>query len=176
MRKVYPKDVRFLLADAVRQEQGGKLSLLGFYPGNLVILQGELPKDLRENELFGIPSLGLVFLIMDGQGDFKARIDIQQPNGKRVGLGAALDTKKKSGVTHTITVPLTPFPIDALGTFKVSITFDGRAHHFAFVVRHSDPKATLPPRRAEPLSTSTSRAGKKSTKGRRSVVRAETLA
>lgn len=146
MANVYPKNIQFLLADHVRQEEGGKLSLLGFYSGDAVLLKGLLPEEIPEGmEGIALPGLTIVAVVRDGQGVFNSAIHLYGPNGKELGEGVKgqkLD-KRKDG-TASLLVPIQPFPIPGFGIYRVLLELGTREYEYQFRVGHLDPLAVFP--------------------------------
>lgn len=146
MANVYPKDIQFLLADHVRQEEGGKLSLLGFYSGDAVLLKGPLPEEIPEGmEGIAIPGLTIVAVVRDGQGIFNSAIRLYGPNGKELGEGVKgqkLD-KRKDG-TANLLVPIQPFPISGFGMYRVLLELGTHEYEYQFRVGHLDPSVVFP--------------------------------
>lgn len=146
MANVYPKNIQFLLADHVRQEEGGKLSLLGFYSGDAVLLKGPLPEEIPEGmEGIALPGLTIVAVVRDGHGSFNSAIHLYGPNGKELGEGVkghALD-KAKDG-TANLLVPIQPFPIPEFGMYRVLLELGKHEYEYRFRVGHLDPSVVFP--------------------------------
>ena len=165
MAKVYPKSLRFLLADAIRQEAGGKLTLLGLYAGDEVVLQGELP-DVVPDGMKGVAIQGLTVLIMipDGHGEFQCRFQLFDPTGDLLIDGrAAVTVNKQKGIASNLLFPISPFPVPQFGRYRVLCDLDKRSFEYSFVIRHQDPNATLPgpnipPEHKQPVRTSRKKA------------------
>jgi len=146
MAKVYPKLLRFLLADAVREESGGKLTILGLYSGDQLVLQGPLPKAVPKGfKGMALPGLTVLVMISDGHGEFECRFQIFDPNDALLGDGKALIlVNKQKDVASNLLFPITPFPITAFGRYRVLCKLDGRSYEYAFQIRHQNAKARLP--------------------------------
>ncbi len=71
----YPTEVVFLLAEDIREEVRSKLSLLGVFSGDDIIIRGEKP---------AIPSLAFFLLIRDGRGTFESSFRINSEEGKNI--------------------------------------------------------------------------------------------
>lgn len=146
MANVYPKDIQFLLADHVRQEEGGKLSLLGFYSGDAVLLKGPLPEEIPDGlEGIALPGLTIVAVVRDGHGVFNSVIHLYGPNGKELGeglRGQKLD-KGKEG-TANLLVSIQPFPIPGFGIYRVLLELGTHKYEYRFRVGHLDPLTVFP--------------------------------
>jgi hypothetical protein len=146
MANIYPKIVKFLLADAVRQEQGGKLTMLGLYSGDSVLLNDPLPKVLPEGKQgLALPGLTIVATICDGQGHFDCSIHLFGPDGKERGKGAnRLEVNKQKDASANLIFPMEPFPINGFGIYRIVLQLNKHEYEFKFNVRHADPHATFP--------------------------------
>lgn len=147
MANVHPKDIQFLLADAVRQESGGKLTLLGFYSGHTVILQDPIPKDIPDHvHGIALPGLTIVATIFDGHGMFDGQFCLFSPSGIPLGKGETAPIEKQKNVPSNLIFPIHPFPVPEFGTYRIVLKLNRHEHEFAFKVAHVDPKACLPKR------------------------------
>jgi len=146
MANVYPKIVKFLLADAVRQEQGGKLAVLGLYSGDSVLLNDPLPKMFPEGmQGFALPGLTIVVTICDGQGRFDCGLHLFGPDGKELGKGVnRVEVNKLKNVSANLIFPIEPFPINGFGIYRIALQLSRHEYEFIFNVRHADPSATFP--------------------------------
>jgi hypothetical protein len=146
MANVYPKNINFLLADAVRREEGGKLTLLGFYSGDTVLLKDTLPQVIPEGmEGLALPGLTIVATVRDGHGSFNCGIHLIGPNGKALGkVVDGMKLVKGKDTSANLLVPIQPFPIPEFGIYRVLLQLNKHEFEFKFRVAHSDPKATFP--------------------------------
>jgi hypothetical protein len=140
----HPTDILFLLAESVREEHGGKLSILGLYTGNQVVLHGELPTSLPEGmNKFALPHLAIVLVFKGGEGDCDVKVEIVDPLGKRVLAGTAQVSMAPDAVRNVL-LPLSPFPIAAFGEHQFKVRMGRRTYKYPFVIRHSDPTQLVP--------------------------------
>jgi hypothetical protein len=145
MANVYPKDVQFLLADAVRQEAGGKLAVLGLYSG-AVLLKDTLPKELPEGAKgMALPRLEVLVTIFDGYGRFNVDLRLLGPRGTVIGKGATeIFVDKKKDAAANVIFPIEPFPIPGFGTYRITMQLNRHRYEFKFGVGHTDPNARFP--------------------------------
>ena len=68
------EQTRLLIADFIREEPGGKLSVLGFYPGNSIVVDeaASLPLILQ--------SVSLLLWIADGEGELDCKVLLYAPD------------------------------------------------------------------------------------------------
>lgn len=145
MAKNLPKAPQFLVADTVIQESGGKLNIIGLYPGGEVVLQGELPKEVPKGvQGLALQGLTVVILLVDGYGKIEGKINFYDPAGKQFGKGISIEAEKRKEQAHSIILPVIPFPITAFGRYRVELQLNDRAYEHFFTVRHSDPAVSLP--------------------------------
>lgn len=146
MANVYPKKLQFLLADAVRQEDGGKLTVLGLYTGEDVLLKEPLPKTLPEGiKGLALPGLTILATARDGHGSFNFSCELYGPDGKSLGkdiVGVKLEKQKVAPAS--LLVPVQPFPIPRFGTYRAVFKLSQHEYEFKFRVGHVDPKAVFP--------------------------------
>ena len=148
MRKQSPKNVQFLLADFVREEVGGKLTVMGLYSSAEVLLQGEIPKAFPEGvKGLAIPSLTIVAVVVDGLGKFNARINLFDPYGMPLGIeakGPGMVIDKVAAGAANILIPISPFPIPAFGEYRLELELDTKKYFYSFKIRHSNPAVRFP--------------------------------
>ncbi len=145
MVTLLPKQLRFLLADAVREETGGKLTLLGLYTGDEVVLQGTLPVDTPKGmKGIALQGLTILVLIVDGYGEFNVQIQVYDPTGAPIGESSKDTLVKVKDVPQNMLLPITPFPVRAFGRHRLEIQLNNRKYEYLFTVRHQDPNARLP--------------------------------
>lgn len=129
----------FLLAEEVRPEASGKMTLLGLFPGNTIILhKGERPEGVPENAPSGLEKLTIMATISDAEGVYRVKGKIVDPSGevKELKLGEA--TIKK-GFSHSSIIELKPFLIKQSGIFHFEYVVGSKKFDFPFEVReHSN--------------------------------------
>jgi hypothetical protein len=131
--------VDFLIAEEIRPEVGNKLTVLGLFPGNIiVILKRELPKDtLPKGVSAGLDRLSILATISgasDGLHKFKGRIveptgDLYQPEAV---FGEA---NTKLGFAHTVIIELKPFVIKQMGVYRFEFFVDDEKFVYEFEIR-----------------------------------------
>ncbi len=124
----------FLVADNVRQESTGKVTIIGAFSAGQIILTGK--------PVFPV-SLPLAFFVVfkDGEGIFDAKIRITDPNQKTIGDAISLGLLTKNpqqAMQLLINFPM--IPLIGEGEYKVEIMLDDRVYTEEFVVR----KGSLP--------------------------------
>lgn len=126
--KIFPTDERaqFFLCEDVREEKGGKLTLIGFMPEPKVIVHGYDPKVNKDGHIGG---LAFLLTFHDGQGKFATNISVKDPSGVELANSEQiLETEKLEDGPMNIIVLSRPFPINP-GIHKFSVTLDG-AHRY----------------------------------------------
>ena len=76
--------VKFLLCDDARPEASGKLTLIGLYPDDKIIVQSNLAQAALPANIAAISQLAIVAIIFDGSGSFPMRASIVGPKGHAV--------------------------------------------------------------------------------------------
>jgi len=165
MKKQLPSAPRFLLADNITEQSGGKLLIVGLYSGDVVVLHGPLPAEVpAQFRGLAIPGLYILVTFIDGVGEFDASVRIYDPKGNALGPESRLKAKLEKGKSQNLIVPLVPFPVTAFGKYRIELQIDTRKFNYEFSVQHEDPNAALPsiqskkkPRK-KPLKAATGRA------------------
>ena len=121
-----PKHEFTLLCDDIRQEMGGKTSLMGIYDHHIVVPQ--VP--------FVLPKVCFYtrFGRMDGQ--FKFSFSIVSPNGERKDIIRDSDVQIPEGAKEgTFNVIASPFEVNAEGVFEVIIGLTKGTDRFEYVYK-----------------------------------------
>ena len=83
MRKPLPKRVQFLLAESVREEVGGKLTLLGYFTGNDIIMHNPMPATIPKGAKgIALSNLTILATFFGGSGTYNAEVAVYDPSGK----------------------------------------------------------------------------------------------
>ena len=121
-----PKHEFTLLCDDIRQEMGGKTSLMGLYDHHIVV--PEVPFVLPKVCFFS------KFSRMDGQ--FKFSFSVVSPSGERKDIIRDSDVQIPEGAKEgTFNVIASPFEVGAEGVFEVIIGLAKGADRFEYVYK-----------------------------------------
>lgn len=124
MAKQYPKNENLILmlAEDIRQEVGGKLTILGFAGANHL----KIPKnfDVPKDALMAIP-LNFLFQFTDGLGKFSSKIIINDPNGTPLLESALMPAEKVPDGYMQIILKVPQFVFKDTGTFECIVDLDG---------------------------------------------------
>lgn len=107
-------NVDFLVCDTARQEPDGKITLTGFYP------TGEIKIDPTARLPVGL-NLTFVFVLKDGEGEFRGAFRLYDPLGKELTHNQLPDIKKVAGQGQTVWIGLDAIPVLALGNYAVAL-------------------------------------------------------
>ncbi len=144
MAKKLPTAANFFLADSVREESGGKLTLIGFYSGNELILNGPLPKKLpADAQSIALPGLSILITFFGGKGKFSLDIQLFDPKGIEFAPAHRSEISIETPGAQNVILPIIPFPIKAFGKYMLRVKLDKQSYDYEFIVRHRDPKAKL---------------------------------
>lgn len=140
--KTYPTTTHILVADDIRQEQGGKLTLVGVYSGNNIIF--ELPENAPANARPVLPALSVYAAFLDGEGEYSARIDLLSPSDQILVSAGPFPAKKSLDENMILNCRWAPvnFPQDGKYTIKVSL--DDREFKYVLDVKESSPSLPKP--------------------------------
>lgn len=133
MSKVYPEKIDiFMAADALRQERGGKITILGAFAGGHVLIS----KDATFP--FVMP---IAFLIgfYNGEGSFDAKIRISDPSGKPVSPDLSIGRIEKTPEqSMQLMVNFGVFEFPVAGKYRVDAFLDDRMYTDYLTVSLSD--------------------------------------
>ncbi len=133
MAKVYPDKIDiFLAADALRQERGGKITIMGAFAGGLVMVSKEATFPLL---------MPIAFLIgfYSGEGHFEWKLRISNPAGDIIAPDwptGALD--KLPGQPMQIMVNFGIFEFASVGKYRIDTFLDDRIYTDYLTVGVSD--------------------------------------
>ena len=145
MKKRLPaaKHVRFVLCEDARQEASGKSTLIGVYPGEIIVVSKPATPE-GTNAVAALKSICLVVFVAGGVGQFNAGIRIESPDGTvafEQPVGAV--TLEEHG-TATVVGQIQPFLVKAFGVHAFTLLLDGRTYPFEFTIREAaTPPASL---------------------------------
>lgn len=126
MNKSVPKSdgSSFLLCEDVREEVNDKLSIIGVFPNNDIVLQ----KDIV------IPSVMAVLFARGGEGSFETRVSLTDPKGQTV-----IESPKKTVVLEKDTAYLAAIRVLApeltVGQYAIKFFFDDETIQRTFEVK-----------------------------------------
>lgn len=130
------KQVRFVLCEDARQEVSGKSTLIGVYPGEIIVVHQPTSPE-GSNAVAALRSVCLVFFVAGGVGRFEAGIKITAPDGT-VGFEQKVGTiVLEAGGTATIIGQIQPFFVKEFGAHTVMLTLEGREYPFEFTIREA---------------------------------------
>jgi hypothetical protein len=112
---------RLIIADDVRKEFGGKITILGAFPGPSIsvgMVPGVQPV---------IDSLCFLWWFTDGQGQFTSEMFVQDPNGIEIIRMPPASVIKNADGDMNFVIKMTPFPI-VFGTYRIGITLDAQLY------------------------------------------------
>lgn len=126
MNKSVPKSdgSSFLLCEDVREEVNNKLSIIGVFPNNDIVLQKEIV----------VPSVMAVLFARGGEGSCETRVSLTDPKGQTV-----IESPKKTVVLEKDTAYLAAIRVLApelsVGRYTIKFFFDNSAIERSFEVK-----------------------------------------
>ena len=125
----YPNDsdVWLLLADDVRQEMGNKVSILGYFAGDDILIEGS-------TTILG--SLAILFVIKNADGEMQFSAKITPPSGADIATIPPTLIKLEPHKPFVQIIKFLGYPV-TLGTYKVDVSFDNNTYRRSFVVGHA---------------------------------------
>jgi hypothetical protein len=140
MTKVAPSRVtNFIVADALRQEATGKITIIGAFAAASIFLFN------RPTLPVGMP-LAFYIVFKDGEGTFVAQMQIfgpdKKPIGERFQLGTVTQPPKEP---LQLLVNFATIILPALGEYRVEILLDGNSYTESFTVGYGEMPQFKPP-------------------------------
>jgi hypothetical protein len=160
--------VRFFVAEDLREEVGGKISAIGLYPDNVIIVS--MPPDSPEpsaEKPAAIRSLSFLFNISGLVSSSKVSIEIQGDGRRQPFMKPQELHPPQQGISSFNLIGISsPFLLASFGTKKFIVSVGDTAHTFEVEIRKmAAPPITVQPRVASgkpdaPLKTSPKRTRK----------------
>jgi len=140
--KKYPSKskIKFIACEALYTGHGGKLTLVGTYPGEIIVLHTKVVPDKKK--LVGAINLALVFLVSAADGEFETKILL---SGKPIGESQTFDAgpaKIRPDASGTIAFAINGIPIYCAGRIGVSLLLDDKTYRFPIEIRIERPPAS----------------------------------
>ncbi|MGO9173568.1 MAG: DUF6941 family protein [Rhodomicrobium sp.] len=123
MPSKYPdKASIFLAADAVRQEVGGKVTLMGIFADGRIVLPAGTTFPA---------ALPLAFFISfsDGEGVFATRLKVTDPNGRQLADAQVGNATKNPDQPMQVIINFNPFIVPSVGQYTVTLFLDKSVYH-----------------------------------------------
>jgi hypothetical protein len=136
-----PTAVRFFLADDVRQEIQGKVTMVGLYADNIVV--AEMPPDHRNPSVrvpAAIPRVAILASVSIAQGEHRYRMELDRSSVTRQKIDAKTATliSERPGESINLIMRLAPLLFVRFGTVKVLLYVDDQPYPFDFEIRRRD--------------------------------------
>jgi hypothetical protein len=119
--------IKFIVCETARQEKDDKVSLLGLYPDDRILLAA----DARFPAAF---PLSLVYFLLDGTGPFIGKLEIKMPGPHIQFLGEMPKIEKATDRPATILASFMPFVASTFGKYQAILTLDKQAYVREFEV------------------------------------------
>lgn len=129
--------VKFLLAEEIRQEVEGKLTILGFFANNTVLIS-KRPADVPEDVPAALERLTILAVVSEASDDgvhkfkgtfFDPSNNVYKPE-QRYGEAAI-----PKGFSHSLIIELKPFVVPVMGTYQFEFYVDDKKFTFLFEFR-----------------------------------------
>lgn len=111
----YPDEIKTIISESIREEVNKKLSILGLYVGDNVIVQGEAGGALS--------SFSILTILRNGNGNIHLKITLYDPD-KNIIHQSLINVEFQPGQNAILPIQLSPFPIKKFGDFVFEIIFD----------------------------------------------------
>jgi hypothetical protein len=130
------RDVRFLLAEDIRQEASTRPTLLGLIPGERFMVGGSPPSVAPPGTAFVLPSLAFVFIITGGHGKFEGRFRIVAPDRKTPAVDIPVEEPIAiaPGKVSVFGTTAKPFIGSAFGKYSVELQVGNTSFKFPMMI------------------------------------------
>jgi hypothetical protein len=138
---------KFFLAEDIRTDEGGKLSLLGLYPDDViwVILPSEIGDPTEEMPLL-IEGISICASFSEIAGEIDLRTTLTGPSGKVI-LDSGRGTMTQAELKRlNLTSRFRPMVIPALGKYLLTMELLGHTFRYEFSVQRQNSSAPPQPR------------------------------
>jgi hypothetical protein len=115
------ENVVLMICDAARQTPEGKLDIAGYYPTAEVKVDPTAPLPAALNLTF-------VFILKDGDGQFRAKHRIIDPLGKELHHFDLPAFTKMAGTSHVMFLPVAQIPFLNGGYYPVVLELNGQPY------------------------------------------------
>lgn len=130
--------IKFLMAEEMRPEASGKLTILGLFPDdNLIITNTAYPVDVSPETPRGIEKLVFLVNVSDApKGKLKFKARITDPSGGEYKPEMQLgEGHVEKGASRSFIVELKPFIVDLIGVYVFNFYVNKEIHSFPFEIR-----------------------------------------
>jgi hypothetical protein len=128
-----PNRAKFILSDDIREEMGGKMTIIGYYVDDTIFLGPSLsPNSLPPGIVGGIPQLCLACILFGGApGTVPISGEIKDPTGKQfAALTGSVEFKAAS--TSTVAFRGSNVAAPGFGTYDCNITVLQKTFNYSF--------------------------------------------
>jgi hypothetical protein len=114
-------NVELLLCDSARQNTNGKLDLAGYFPVPEIKLDAAVPLPVAINLCF-------IYVIKDGDGEFRPTFLIINPLGRELHREDRPEFRKLPGQAHVAAWGVNRIPVTNSGNFEIVLELNGQPY------------------------------------------------
>lgn len=129
--------IKFLVAEEIRPEMGGKFTVLGLIPDEVLIIESKRPENAPAEIPDGIERLALFLVVSElADGVHKFKGQIFDPNGAPYNPQVALgEASVEKGTSRSMIIELKPFIVRTYGAYRFDLYIDDELASFSFEIR-----------------------------------------
>lgn len=129
--------IKLIVAEGVRSEVGGKFTVLGLIPDDVIIFESNRPENAPADMPDGIEKLVLLLVVSELEdGVHKFKVKIFDPSGEpyksEIDLGEGVVDK---GTSHSIILEIKPFIVKKYGIYRFDFYVDNKLSSFPLEIR-----------------------------------------
>jgi hypothetical protein len=121
----------FVVAESLRQEMHGRVSILGAYALGQILINPDEPLPIN------LP-IAIYALFREGQGTFRQRLRIVGPSGQEIGNFPMPSISKKDREVLAVGINFSMMALPEIGTYKVEIWLDDQKFDSEFSIMRSE--------------------------------------
>lgn len=130
--KQYPTSFRMLISDDVRDEAGGKQTLVGVYGGDDIGFTR--PANVEASTRPSLPQLCIYTVFSDGEGEFSTRVELITPSGIKLAAVGPFIAEKIQGKNMIVSCKVTPIVFPENGAYTINLALDDKVYSHKIVV------------------------------------------
>lgn len=129
--------IKFLVAEEIRPEVGGKLTILGLMPDDTLLMTSSRPADAPPEVPNGLERLAFLLSVSDlPEGEHKFKGQIFNPSGEPYNPETSFgEGTVEKGTSRSIIIDIKPFIVKNFGSYRLDFYVDGSVSSFPFEIR-----------------------------------------
>jgi hypothetical protein len=129
-------EAKFILCEDVRSESHGKVTLIGAYPGDIIVLaSGPPPEKLLAGQVAVLPRLAIAMFIKGGNGTYPVSGNLLGPREETIAQGEFGATALAQDKSVAVVMQAGSFPVTEFGRYTMKLLVGGKKFEYMFEIR-----------------------------------------